>query len=325
VSSPPSRPSSLYPLGKPVIDRVCVLGATGLLGTALIAHLHKGGYTVTAFSRARHPERAGFAYWNPEAGEIDTGRLQGADAVINLAGENIGDGRWTKGRKRRLRESRVASTELIATALARLPVRPSVLVNAAAVGYYGDCGDQAVYEDSPRGRGFLAELCEQWEAATAPAEAADIRVVRLRMGIVLARDGGALAKLLGPFKLGLGGRFGSGEQRMPWISITDAVGVIAFAMRHPELTGAVNVVAPESVTNAAFTETLAHVLGRPAALPVPAFVLKTALGAEMAQELLLGGANVRPRKLEEVGYRFEYPRLEDALLAILSPDRQTRS
>ena len=311
------RVTSHYPQGKAVIERICVFGATGMLGTALIAALHKAGHVVTAFSRTRHENRPGFAHWDPDAGTIDAARLHGADAVVNLAGESIGDSRWTSARKQRLVNSRVLATELLARTLAALPVRPAVLINASAVGYYGDRGDDAVYEDSPRGEGFLAELAERWERATAPVAEAGIRVVLPRFGVVLAREGGALPKMLTPFKLGVGGRLGSGKQRMPWVALADAIGATAFAMRHVELSGPVNVVAPEGVTNALFTETLASALHRPAAIPVPAFVLKASLGAEMARELLLTGANVRPRKLEEAGYRFELPRLEDALEAIL--------
>jgi len=307
------RVSSLYPQGKAVIERVCVFGATGMLGTAMVAALHKAGHVVTAFSRTRHGDRPGFAHWDPDAGTIDAARLQGADAVVNFAGESIGEGRWTEARKQRLIESRVGSTGLLARTLATLPVRPAVFVNASAVGFYGDRGDDAVYEDSPRGQGFLAELVERWEAATAPAADAGIRVVLPRYGVVLAREGGALPRMLAPFKLGLGGRLGSGAQRMPWVTLTDAIGATCFALRHPELNGPVNVVAPENITNALFAETLATVLHRPAAFPVPAFVLKAALGSQMANELLLTGANARPRKLEVTGYRFEHPRLIDAL------------
>jgi uncharacterized protein (TIGR01777 family) len=299
-----------------VIERVCVFGATGMLGTALIAALHRAGHVVTAFSRTRYSDRPGFAHWDPTAGTIDLARLQGADAVVNFAGESIGDGRWTAARKQRLIDSRVVATELVARALTTLPVRPAVFVNASAVDYYGDCGDDAVYEDSPRGQGFLAELAERWEQATAPAADAGIRVVLPRYGVVLAREGGALPRMLTPFKLGVGGRLGSGEQRMPWVALTDAIGATSFAMRHSELSGPVNVVAPENVTNALFADTLAATLHRPAAIPVPGFVLKAAFGSEMARELLLTGANVRPKKLEIAGYRFELPRLEDALAAL---------
>jgi uncharacterized protein (TIGR01777 family) len=224
--------SSDYPQGRALIERVCVFGATGMLGTALIAALHKAGHVVTAFSRTRYANRPGFAHWDPTAGTIDLARLHGADAVVNFAGESIGEGRWTAARKQRLIDSRVAATDLVARALTTLPVRPAVFVNASAVGYYGDCGDDAVYEDSPRGQGFLAEMAERWEQATAPAAEAGIRVVLPRYGVVLAREGGVLPRMLTPFRLGVGGRLGSGEQRMPWVALTDAIGATAFAMRH---------------------------------------------------------------------------------------------
>lgn len=308
---------SIYPEDSPSIARVCIFGATGLMGTALLAALHRDGASAVSFSRSRKEGRPGFARWDPEAGTIDAERMRGADAVVNLAGASIAGGRWTKARKAVLRDSRIRSTELIARTLAELSPRPKVWINASAVGYYGDRGDDAVYEDSSRGEGFLAELCEAWEAATEPAAQLGLRVVRMRFGVVLARAGGALGSMLTPFKLGLGGRFGSGEQRMPWISLADAANAMRFAMRHPDLSGPVNAVAPESVTNAQFTQTLARVLHRPAPIPVPAFALKAAVGSELAQEVLLTGANVRPRKLEVAGYRFEYPRLDDALEAML--------
>jgi uncharacterized protein len=308
---------SVYPEDSPSIARVCIFGATGMLGTALLAALHRDGASAVSFSRSRKEGRPGFAHWDPDAGTIDSARLRGADAVVNLAGENIAGARWTKARKQRLVDSRVRTTELIARTLCELDDRPKVWINASAVGYYGDRGDDAVYEDSPPGSGFLAELCQAWEAATEPAAQVGLRVVRMRFGVVLARAGGALGSMLAPFKLGLGGRLGSGEQRMPWISLSDAANVMRFAMRHPDLAGPVNAVAPESVTNRQFTETLARVLHRPAAIPVPAFALKAAIGSELAQQVLLTGANVRPRKLEIAGYRFEYPRLDDALEAML--------
>jgi hypothetical protein len=288
-----------------------------MLGTALLAALHRDGASAVSFSRSRKEGRPGFAHWDPEAGTIDSVRLRGADAVVNLAGENMAGARWTKARKHRLYDSRIRTTELIARTLCELDDRPKVWINASAVGYYGDRGDDAVFEDSPPGSGFLAELCEAWEAATEPAAQVGLRVVRMRFGVVLARAGGALGKMLVPFNLGLGGRLGSGDQRMPWISLADAANVMRFAMRHPDLAGPVNAVAPESVTNRQFTETLARVLHRPAAIPVPAFALKAAIGSELAQQMLLTGANVRPRKLEIAGYRFEYPRLDDALEAML--------
>lgn len=300
----------------PAPTRVCVMGASGLLGTALVASLHRAGVRVTAFSRSRSTDRPGVGHWDPGAGVIDRDRLEDSDAIVNLAGANIADGRWTAARKRDIWSSRVDSTALLANTLAGLARPPKVLINASAVGYYGDCGDDAVYEENPPGRGFLAELCEAWEAATEPAAAAGIRVVRMRFGVVLTPDGGALAKMLVPFRLGLGGRLGGGEQRMPWIALADAVGATRFMMQI-DVRGPVNVVAPESVTNAQFSEALAQVLGRGTFLPVPRFALRVALGAEMANQVLLTGANVRPRRLEIAGYRFEYPRLDDALEAML--------
>lgn len=308
---------SVYPEDSPTITRVAVFGATGMLGTALIGALHRSGATVTSFSRTRKDGRPGFGHWDPAAGTIEIEKLRGIDAVVNLAGESIAGGRWTAARKRRLRDSRVIPTELLCRTLLELDERPKVWINASAVGYYGDRGDDAVYEDSPPGEGFLAELCQEWEAATEPAAEAGMRVVRLRFGIVLARGGGALGGMLTPFKLGLGGRLGSGKQRMAWIALADAANVMRFAMRHPDLSGPVNAVAPESVTNEVFTATLARVLHRPAPVPIPAFALKAMLGSELAHELLLTGANARPRKLEVAGYRFEYPRLDDALEAML--------
>jgi uncharacterized protein (TIGR01777 family) len=316
---------SIYPEGAIAISKACVFGASGFLGSALVARLRLVGLTVTPFSRNRSLGLPGLAYWDPQAGAIELERLEGTDAVVNLAGENVADGRWTKARKRQLWSSRVDSTALLCRALARLKKPPRVLVSASAVGFYGNRGEEAVYEESSAGTGFLAELCQAWEAATQPAAEAGIRVVRLRYGVILSQHGGALAKMLGPFRLGLGGRLGSGEQRVPWIALADAVGATRFALHYPELSGPVNIVAPEPITNAQLTLALGRVLGRPTALPVPAFALKAALGAEMARELLLNGANARPRRLEIVGYRFEYPRLDDALEAMLGRDQSTVS
>ncbi len=295
------------------ISQVCVMGATGLLGRALCAALERAGVRVTRYSRSARP---GFAHWDPAKGDIDAGPLARADAVINLAGEGLADKRWTDKRKQLLRDSRVQSTWLLSRTLAGLETPPKVLVNASAVGYYGDRGEEAVYEESPPGRGFLAELCQAWEAAVRPAADRGIRVVTPRFGIVLSVEGGALARLLPIFKSGVGGRLGSGMQFMPWIAMQDAVSVVRFLMGAQHVRGAVNAVAPESTTNEHFTETLAHVLRRPAFLPVPNFALKTVFG-ELSQALL-EGANARPRVLELSGFRFDYPRLEDALEAILA-------
>lgn len=294
-----------------------MFGASGLVGRKLVPQLEREGVRVTRYARgvrSATPE-PNVAYWDPPSGPIDLSPLERADAVINLAGESLADGLWTKGRKRRLWSSRVQSTELLCRAIAELSHKPAVLVNASAVGYYGHRELEEVREGSQRGGGFLAELAEAWEAATQPAQAAGVRVVMLRFGVVLAPEGGALAKMLPVFRKGFGGRMGDGTQAMPWISLPDAIGVIRFAIACRELSGPVNAVAPEIVTNAQLTDSLARVLGKPARLPVPAFVLRATLG-ELAQETLLMSARVRPHKLEVAGYRFEYPRLEDALITL---------
>jgi uncharacterized protein (TIGR01777 family) len=290
------------------------MGASGLLGKALCAALAQSGAAVHRYSRASRP---GFAVWDPASGRIDAEPLMAADAVINLAGEDLAGGRWTAARKSVLRESRVASTLLLARTIAELPQPPKVLINASAVGYYGHRGPDAVFEQSPAGQGFLAELCQAWEAATLPASQRGVRVAILRFGVVLSSEGGALARMLPAFRLGLGGRLGSGQQFMPWISLADAVSVIRFAISASDLSGPVNTVAPEATTNQDFTETLGRALHRPTLVSVPQFALKTVLG-ELSQ-VLLEGANVRPRVLEQAGFRFDYPRLEDALEVVLGP------
>lgn len=294
------------------ISEVCVMGATGVLGRTLCAALERAGIRVTRYSRSARP---GFAHWDPARGEIDTEPLLRADAVVNLAGEDIADKRWTEARKQLLRDSRIQSTFLLARTLANLETPPRVLVNASAVGYYGDRGPDAVFEDSPPGTGFLAELCQAWEAATAPAADRGIRVAIARLGVVLTPHGGILARLAPLFRLGVGGRLSTGQQFMPWIAMQDAVSVIRFLISAQTVSGPVNTVAPEATTNQMFTEALANVLHRPAFLPVPRFALKSVFG-ELSQALL-EGANVRPRVLELSGFRFDYPRLEDALEALL--------
>ena len=313
VSWPPPSETGQKPAAPLTISKVSVMGATGLLGRALCAALERAGIAVLRYSRSARP---GFARWDPAAGEIDAEPLRGVDAVVNVSGEDMADRRWTPARKQLLRDSRVGGTQLLARTLAELESPPQVLINISAVGFYGHRGEDAVYEESPAGRGFLPELCQAWEAATAPAAQRGIRVVVPRFGAVLTPEGGALAKLLPVFRLGLGGRLGSGQQFMPWISITDAVSVIRFLMGTPNISGPVNSVAPEATTNEDFTEVLSRVLRRPAWFAVPNFALKTALG-ELSQ-MLLEGANVRPRVLEQAGFRFDYPRLEDALEAIVS-------
>ena len=264
------------------------------------------------------PARAQLS-WDPESGAIDREGLEGLDAVVHLAGENIASGRWTAARRARLTRSRVAGTTLLSETLAGLSKPPAVLVSASAIGFYGDRGDERLDERSAAGRGFLPELATAWEASTESAERAGIRVVKLRIGIVLSPKGGALAKMLPPFRLGLGGRLGSGRQIMSWIALADLVGAMRFAIVKPALSGAVNATAPGAVSNAEFTRTLARVLRRPAILPLPAFALRVLFG-ELADEALLAGARVLPRRLEEEGFRFEHPELEEALRFELGGD-----
>jgi uncharacterized protein (TIGR01777 family) len=294
------------------LTKVCVMGATGFVGRALCAALARSGTTVHRYSRSARP---GFVSWDPSSGEIDSEPLEAADAVVNLAGEDIAGARWSASRKRILRDSRVSSTQLLVHAMSKLKQPPKVLINASAVGYYGHRGQDAVAENSPVGAGFLAELCQAWEASALPAAALGVRVVIPRLGVILSKDGGALPRMLPAFKLGVAGRLGSGQQYMSWISLLDAVSVIRFLMSATEIRGPVNAVAPEPVTNEEFTETLGRVVRRPTLLPVPNFALRAALG-ELSQ-VLLEGANVRPRVLEQAGFRFDYPRLEDALEALL--------
>jgi uncharacterized protein (TIGR01777 family) len=290
---------------------VAVAGSSGLIGTALVAALREGGHRVVRLVRHGEPG-PDEVRWDPAAGVLDRASLSGIDAAINLAGENLASGRWSSARKRRLVESRTGTTRLLAETLAGLDPRPRVLVNASAIGYYGDRGDQPLTEDSAQGAGFLAELCAAWEQATAPAVTAGIRVVLLRIGVVLSPEGGALAKMLPSFRLGLGARVGDGRQFLSWIGRDDLVRAILFALEQDELSGPVNGVAPSPVRNAELTRTLGQVLRRPAFFVAPAFVLRAALG-EMARETLLSGARVLPQKLESAGFRFEHPELRALL------------
>ncbi len=255
--------------------------------------------------------------WDPEGGAIDAARLEGLDGVVHLAGEGIADKRWNDDHKRRIRDSRVKGTSLLGGALAGLDRRPTVLVSGSAIGYYGDREDEILTEDSsPQSGDFLADVCVDWEAATAPAEAAGIRVAHIRTGIVLDREGGALAKMLPLFKFGIGGRLGSGKQWMSWISLADEVGAIRFLLDN-NLAGPFNLTAPEPVTNQTFTTTLGRVLHRPTVLPVPSFGPKLLLGSELADNLLYSGQRVLPSALEAAGFKFEYPELRGALEDLL--------
>ncbi len=291
---------------------VVVSGSSGLIGAALTAFLRSGGHRVTSLVRRTPRPGAEEAFWDPSRGEIDGAALEGVDAAVHLAGENIGGGRWTPARRRSIRDSRVAGTDLLARTLAGLSRPPSVLVAASAVGFYGNRGDDPVDEDAPAGEGFLADVCRAWEEACAPAAGAGIRVVNPRFGMVLSASGGALARMLPAFRLGLGGPLGRGEAAVSWITLDDAVGALLFLITRPGLAGPVNVVAPRAVPQRELARTLGLVLRRPARLPLPAAVIRTVFGA-MGEELLLGGARVRPARLTREGFAFLLPDLEDAL------------
>jgi hypothetical protein len=292
-----------------------VSGASGFVGSALVASLRQQGANEKRLVRSAPRDPATDIAWNPAA-PLDPAALEGLDAVVHLAGESIAGLRWTAGKKARIRESRVAGTRNLAVALAKCAKRPRVLVCASAIGYYGNRGEEVLREDSPSGSGFLAEVCREWEAAAQPARAAGIRVVHLRFGMVASPTGRALKQMLPPFKLGLGGRLGSGRQYMSWISLDDAVGAIQHALVTDSLAGPVNAVAPDSITNAEFTRTLGAVLRRPTIFPMPAFVLRVLLG-EMGEEILLSSQRVEPARLLASGFKFKHPKLKQALEEML--------
>jgi len=300
--------------------KVLVTGSTGLVGTALVKALATDGHTVCRLvrpqSKATSESKDGFEVaWNPATGELG-GAGVGPDAVVNLAGASIAGGRWTKARKVLLRTSRIDTTQALVKALANMNARPRVLVSASAIGIYGDRGDEVLTEESKPGTDFLAGLAREWEAEALKAEALGIRVVLARFGIILARHGGALAKMILPFKLGAGGRLASGKQWMSWITLDDVVGIIRFAMENNGVRGAVNLVAPQPAQNSDFTIALAKTLHRPAFFPAPAFALRFALG-EMADALLLSSQRVKPQVLEKLDYRFLYSELPTAFQAVL--------
>jgi uncharacterized protein (TIGR01777 family) len=299
--------------------KVLIAGASGLVGTALVSALSAEGHTVCRLIRPEStgpPVRTGFDVpWSPATGDLGSAAA-GADAVVNLAGASIAGGRWTEARKQVLLASRVETTRALVGALAKMAVRPRALVSASGAGYYGWRGDEILTEESGPGQDFLARMAVEWEAEARKAEVLGLRVVLLRFGMILARRGGGLPKIMLPFRFGLGGRIASGKQWLPWSTLDDAVGMIAFSLGNENVSGPVNAVSPEPVQNAEFTRTLAVVMHRPAIFPVPAFVLRIALG-EMADALALGSQRAVPRKLEQIGYRFQHPHLEAALRAVL--------
>jgi uncharacterized protein len=297
--------------------KILITGASGLVGTAATTALRADGHTVGRFVRPGGRFAPGDVRWDPVAAVVYPDAMEGAEAIIHLTGASIGEGRWTQERKSVLSTSRLASTRLLIDAIAKLRQKPRTLLAASAIGYYGSRGDELLTESSSNGSGFLARLAREWEAESLRAQSLGIRTVLLRFGMILSSYGGALPKMLTPFKVGLGGHLGSGRQWMSWIVLEDVVGVIRVALADEGLSGPMNVVAPNPVQNANFTRLLASVLRRPAMLPAPAFMLRLALG-EMADELLLASQRVHPQRLIEAGLKFRYPDLESALRATVS-------
>ena len=302
--------------------KILLSGSTGLVGSEFSAASKAAGDVVVAL--VRQPSKSESILWSPTRRELDSSQVEGFDAVVHLAGENVATGRWTPEKKQRIRESRVLGTGLLSRALAGLEHKPKVLVSASAIGVYGDRGDVALDEEAPAGIGFLADLCQEWEAATRPAWEAGIRVIQMRIGLVLSDRGGALSRMLLPFRFGLGGVVGSGKQYCSWIALPDLVQSIRFAIANEGLFGAVNAVAPEPVTNREFTQVLARVLNRPSFLTIPSSLVQLAMG-EMANELLLSSMRVICRKLQHTGFDFRYPGLESALRALLNPKKNGSS
>lgn len=290
--------------------RIAITGASGLIGKSLVNLLSGQGHEVFKLTRHKSSD-AHEIQWDPNSGTLDPNALEGMDAVVHLAGESVGQV-WTKEIKQRIRESREKGTTLIARTIANLQKKPAVFISASAIGYYGDRGDEPLNESSSVGRGFLAEVVKDWETATAAASSAGIRTVNMRFGVVLSPEGGALKQMLPPFQMGAGGNLGHGRQYFSWISLTDAVNAIRFAIETPSLQGPVNVVSPNPVTNAEFTRALGKVLSRPTIFPVPAMAARMIFG-EMADEMLLGGARIFPQKLQQAGYPYQFPTIEAAL------------
>jgi uncharacterized protein len=304
--------------------RLLVSGASGLIGSALIEKLSVDSCQFSVLTRGHQPQATdnrqlsteNYIPWDPATGQLNPRAIEGFDAVVHLAGENIAQGRWTAEKKARILESRVQGTGLLCRTLAQTTRPPNVLVSASAVGYYGDRGDEELDEASPAGTGFLADVCRDWEAATGPAAAAGIRVVCVRLGVVLARHGGALARMVPLFRLGLGGRLGSGRQYMSWVTLDDAVDAICHAIATEALSGPMNLVSPNPVTNRQFTKDLGRALRRPTLFPAPAFMLRLLLG-EMADAMLLASTRVFPRRLVTSGFGFESPELSGAMERML--------
>lgn len=298
--------------GRPRLT-VAITGASGMVGSALRHFLTTGGHTVLPLVRSRDEASGDALHWNPQTGEIDAEGLARADAVVHLAGASIAGGRWTDDRKKVIMASRVDGTGLLTRTLAKLGSSgPRTLISASAVGFYGNRGEERVDEESGPGKGFLADVVKAWEGATEPASRAGIRVVRLRTGVVISPEGGALGQMLLPFKMGVGGRLGSGRQYLSWVDLDDLLGIILHALYDTRLEGAVNATSPNPVTNAAFTDALGRALSRPTVIPMPALAVKAAFG-QLGKEALLWGQRVLPTRLERVGFRWFYEGVEDSL------------
>ena len=293
-----------------------ISGSSGLIGSALASAFGAAGHEIVRLVRHRSGQ-PGNVVWDPLGESMEPAPLEGVDVVVHLSGESLADGRWTNAKKKRFWDSRVCSTSLLSKTLAQLQRQPSLMISASAVGFYGDRGEEILTEDSPAGTGFVADLCREWEGASAVVAAAGVRVIHMRLGIVLARNGGALPKMLTPFRLGLGGIIGSGRQFVGWIALEDVVGAVMHLIDRSQLAGAVNFVAPQEVTNRQLTKTLGRVLHRPTLIAIPALAAQIAFG-EMANELLLASARVTPRRLLDDGFVFAYPQLQAALEHALS-------
>jgi uncharacterized protein (TIGR01777 family) len=294
--------------------KIVVAGATGLVGSALVPVLAAEGAEVVRLARRAGP---GLTTWDPPAGVLDPAAIEGATAVVNLAGAGVADGRWSEARRTEILESRVQSTRLLVDTIAKVRERPAVLVCASGAGYYGECGDREVDETGAAGDGFLARVCRHWETEARCAEVLGVRVVSMRLGVVLSARGGALAKMLPVFRAGLGGPAGSGQQWMSWISIDDAVAAFVHAISSVSVSGPVNVVAPGAVRQAEFARILGQVLGRPAAVRAPAMALRLLFG-QMAEETVLQSARLVPARLRASGFNFHFPDLESALRRVLA-------
>ncbi|MFZ0784709.1 MAG: TIGR01777 family oxidoreductase [Candidatus Acidiferrales bacterium] len=299
--------------------KILISGSSGLVGKTLTTVLREEGHTVVRLVRPGGTLSAGDVSWDPMAASMDTASLEGTDAVVHLSGASIADGRWTPARKALLRSSRIDTTRVLVDSLGNLRAKPWVLVCASATGYYGDRGDEILTESSSTGADFLALLARDWEAEASRAEMSGIRTAILRFGLILSKDGGALPRMLLPFRLGLGGRFGTGDQWMSWIALEDAVAIVRSAIADARFSGAWNVVAPNPVRNSEFTQILAGALHRPAMFPVPAFALRMILG-DMADSLLLASQRAIPARLAAMQYRFRFETLEAALQAVVAKD-----